>query len=509
MNANGRLSAGLLLVAFILWSAVAPAQPVNQNGPITSGHAASWTSPGVIQDAGPATSGLITELGVTKRGGCAIGVNSGPLSGPFNELCFGVDGTQGYLSLNSFGGNPPTGFNFIINGVTFPLNMVSGATLGPNTFTGNQTINGLILGSVIGTSGHTLGYLDQPLTFSGSDVFGNITVNGSLTLPGLSASLPVCTDVQNRLSTIACTSGSGTVIGPPTSTNNDIVVFNGGTGALIKDSGVGIGTSGAAVPLLSTANTWTLAQTAPSWVSTVATGAAPLTVTSTTVVTHLNASLLSGSAIGTSGAAIPLLSTANTWTLAQSAPSWTSTVSTGTAPLTVASTTAVANLNASLLSGSAVGTSGATIGLNNGNNTLSGADVLSGTLQFNALTASAPICTNGSKVAVTCGSAVINTIKVVATSNATVGTLPANAFILWSTENETAGHNVTVTLGTTSGASDVTVTPFTLSANKGTVTPVTSYTLNWFSLASTQTIFISSSSWNSASVNISIFYVVP
>jgi hypothetical protein len=60
----------------------------------------------------------------------------------------------------------------------------------------------------------------------------------------------------------------------------------------------------------------------------------------------------------------------------------TSTVSTGTAPLVVASTTNVANLNASTLTGDAVGTSGATIPLLNGNNAHSGNETHSGTEGF-------------------------------------------------------------------------------------------------------------------------------
>jgi hypothetical protein len=48
-------------------------------------------------------------------------------------------------------------------------------------------------------------------------------------------------------------------------------------------------------------------------VSTVATGTAPLTVSSTTLVTNLNADLLDGYNTGTSGNTIPLLSGSNTW----------------------------------------------------------------------------------------------------------------------------------------------------------------------------------------------------
>jgi hypothetical protein len=56
----------------------------------------------------------------------------------------------------------------------------------------------------------------------------------------------------------------------------------------------------------------------------------------------------------------------------------TSTVATGTAPLVVASTTQVTNLNASQLAGSVIGTTGATIGLLNANKTDSGLDTFLG-----------------------------------------------------------------------------------------------------------------------------------
>lgn len=63
-----------------------------------------------------------------------------------------------------------------------------------------------------------------------------------------------------------------------------------------------------------------------------------------------------------------------------------STVATGTAPLIVASTTNVANLNASSLSGNVIGTSGATIPLLNGNNTWSGTNTFSAQIVSTATT---------------------------------------------------------------------------------------------------------------------------
>jgi hypothetical protein len=79
--------------------------------------------------------------------------------------------------------------------------------------------------------------------------------------------------------------------------------------------------------------------------STVATGTAPFTVASTTVVANLNASLLLGK---TWAIPDPIgATTANTGRFT----TVTSTIATGTAPFTVTSTTVVANLNVSQLLG--------------------------------------------------------------------------------------------------------------------------------------------------------------
>jgi hypothetical protein len=96
-------------------------------------------------------------------------------------------------------------------------------------------------------------------------------------------------------------------------------------------------------------------------VSSVATGTAPLVVSSTTEVTNLNAGLLGGKA----AAAFPSLAAANTFTGNQSVTGnvaatgtvsgsqLVSSVASGTAPLVVTSTTEVTNLNAGLLGGKA------------------------------------------------------------------------------------------------------------------------------------------------------------
>lgn len=86
-------------------------------------------------------------------------------------------------------------------------------------------------------------------------------------------------------------------------------------------------------------------------VSTLATGTSPFAVASTTVVTNLNAQFLSGATFAAPGAIGGTTPAAAAFTTISATGQITSTLATGTAPFSVASTTNVANLNASSLNG--------------------------------------------------------------------------------------------------------------------------------------------------------------
>lgn len=160
------------LCGLVISCASPAATAVDQNGPITAGHVASWTSPGVIQDGGSATAGLLTELGITKNGGCALGINTGPLSAPFNEICAGVDSTGGYLSVNNFGGGSPPTLRFIINGVTYPFTGGgggSGNVTGPSSSTdGDIAVFNGATGKIIRDGGVPLVATISPISFGTS-----------------------------------------------------------------------------------------------------------------------------------------------------------------------------------------------------------------------------------------------------------------------------------------------------------------------------------------------------
>ena len=103
----------------------------------------------------------------------------------------------------------------------------------------------------------------------------------------------------------------------------------------------------------------------------VAQGTSPLTVTSTTVVTNLNADLLDGLHSNSANSSSTIVARDSAGNI--NARTGTFNVAQGTSPLTVTSTTLITNLNADLLDGYHVGTSGATIpildGINSWTNT--------------------------------------------------------------------------------------------------------------------------------------------
>lgn len=88
------------------------------------------------------------------------------------------------------------------------------------------------------------------------------------------------------------------------------VTHDGGVKALLSDISATVDT----LPGLSLANNWSNSNTfAKQVISTVGLGTAPLSVLSTTAVANLNVDMLDGYHLGTSGGAIPRLDAANTW----------------------------------------------------------------------------------------------------------------------------------------------------------------------------------------------------
>lgn len=110
-----------VLIALFVTGAIAQ---VRQSGPVTPGHPVMWTTSGVISDGGPSSRGNLTGLGVTTSGP-GICQNSGPVTGPYNQICMGATATGGgQISINNFAG-ASGGLAFFVNGVAQALPTIS------------------------------------------------------------------------------------------------------------------------------------------------------------------------------------------------------------------------------------------------------------------------------------------------------------------------------------------------------------------------------------------------
>lgn len=123
----------LSLLAFLFSCSIAAAQPVQQSGTVTPGHPVMWTTNGVVQDAGTAVNGFLTGLGVVAVGP-GLCQNSGPITGPYNQVCIIASPTGGGFTFKNVGGatGSPT---FAINNqvYAFPFTPPATAVQGPNS----------------------------------------------------------------------------------------------------------------------------------------------------------------------------------------------------------------------------------------------------------------------------------------------------------------------------------------------------------------------------------------
>ncbi len=100
-------------------------------------------------------------------------------------------------------------------------------------------------------------------------------------------------------------------------------------------------------------------------------------------------------------------------------------------------------------------------------------------------------------------SGTLGRLTAVITANATMGTVPARAIISAITLEETAGHMVSISIGTTSGGSDI-MGATSVSANA--LIPIPSIVLLLMAWKADQPIFINSASWSSASITATLWY---
>lgn len=147
-----------LALAAVLLPVIASAQGVLQSANVTPGHLAIWTAPGVIQDGGTSANGSLTTLGITSPNLCSLGINSGPITSSYVELCIGTNALgQAQISVTPYGSSAlSTPLNFVdpagilINGQQLGNSLCQqfGSLSGQCANGGNQMANVLDFGAV-------------------------------------------------------------------------------------------------------------------------------------------------------------------------------------------------------------------------------------------------------------------------------------------------------------------------------------------------------------------------
>ena len=90
-------------------------------------------------------------------------------------------------------------------------------------------------------------------------------------------------------------------------------------------------------------------------------------------------------------------------------------------------------------------------------------------------------------------------------ANASIATLPIGSVILSVSVSETAGHAVTLTIGTTAGAADV-MPAVAVAANQ--LLTITQLSFTKLAFAAPQALFLNSAAWGGAQVNVKVWYGV-
>ena len=110
---------------------------VVQTGAVVAGHVPVWSGNGQVQDGGTPASGVISGIGIQNNGALALGINSGPITGPFVQYGVAVSSTGAVtISLGGYGGAPAATLSYVINGTTYAFNPAgAGNITGPNTTT--------------------------------------------------------------------------------------------------------------------------------------------------------------------------------------------------------------------------------------------------------------------------------------------------------------------------------------------------------------------------------------
>jgi len=148
---------------------------VQQSGAVTPNHLTMWVAPGVVGDAGTAAAGGPSSFGVTASGP-ALCQNSGPNSGPYNQLCFAPTVTGGGFTFTSYGGATGTP-TFNVNGTVYTFPFTTSGIVGPGSTTSGDLVcwNNLV-GTLVKDCGSTL---PSGLTIPSPTLTGTLTAADS------------------------------------------------------------------------------------------------------------------------------------------------------------------------------------------------------------------------------------------------------------------------------------------------------------------------------------------
>jgi hypothetical protein len=149
----------LIPLALLAVTGPALAQSIQQSGTVTPGHAAQWVTSGILKDAGPATAGNLTELGISKNGGLPFCISSDPNpANPRVQLCEGVSlNGNGFISLNSYNGAATVPLDLNINGQIYQFPFVISGIVGPGSAgVGNLACWNNTLGTLLKDCGQSL-----------------------------------------------------------------------------------------------------------------------------------------------------------------------------------------------------------------------------------------------------------------------------------------------------------------------------------------------------------------
>ena len=330
-------------------------------GTVTTNAQPNITSVGTLTSLG--VNGTITGVNITANTGVFTGNANGLTAIPGANVTGAVPSATSATNASALLQNTSTATTVYPTFSTSSANGNSSAVIntGISANLGNASITATtFVGALSGaaTTAGTVTTAAQP-NITSLGTLTSLGVNGTITGVNITANTGVFTGNGSGLTnlaganvtgtvanaTYATSAGSATTAGTVTTAAQPNITSVGTLTSLNVSGNANVGNLGTA-QVLASANV-----TAPQLISNVATGTAPLVVTSTTQVGNLNAQYLNGftwaipAGIGTTTA------NSGAFTTISASGQITSTLASGTAPMVVTSTTKVANLNVEQVDG--------------------------------------------------------------------------------------------------------------------------------------------------------------